>query len=122
MLNNDNRFDIDLSYGQVYEKQIADLLQNKTIEVKSERDLWKKTNNIVIEFESRGKPSGIAVTKADFWFHNLVDKGEIVAILAFPVSVLKRYISGNSLKVIAGGDDKTSKLYVINLASLYKGL
>lgn len=121
-LNNDNRFDIDLAYGQIYEQQIADMFQNKTIEVKSERDLWKKTNNIVIEFESRGKPSGISTTKADYWFHNLVDDGEIVSTLVFPVSVLKRYIAGNSLRVVKGGDDLTSRLYLINLSTLYKEL
>lgn len=121
-LNHDNRFDIDLTYGQIYEQQIADMFQNKTIEVKSERDLWKKTNNIVIEFESRGKPSGISTTKADYWFHNLVDKGEIVSTIVFPVTILKRYIARNSLRIVKGGDDLTSKLYLINLSTLYKEL
>ena len=27
-LNNDNRFDIDLQYGQVREQELADILQN----------------------------------------------------------------------------------------------
>ena len=34
------KFDIDLEYGKVREKKIADMLQNKKIEVKSERDMW----------------------------------------------------------------------------------
>ena len=54
------KFDLDLQYGQVKEKIIADMLQDKKIEVKSERGMWLKTGNIAIEFESYGKPSGIA--------------------------------------------------------------
>ena len=65
------KFDIDLHYGQVREKYVADMLQDKKIEVKSERDMWQRTGNIAIEYESYGKPSGINATEADYWFHNL---------------------------------------------------
>lgn len=118
--NKDNKFDIDLSYGQIYEKEIAEMLQNKTIEVKSERDIWKTTNNIAIEFESRGKPSGIAVTQADYWFHNLISNGKLVASLVFPTKTLKNYVKKHDLKVVKGGDDLSSKLYLVNLSTLYK--
>ncbi|NBV71744.1 MAG: hypothetical protein EBR60_06805 [Burkholderiaceae bacterium] len=117
-LNNDNRFDIDLEYGQIFEQKIADIFQNSKIEVKTERDKWNSTGNIVIEFESRGHPSGIAITEADFWFHNLALKGELIMTLVFPVPVLKRYIADNKPRVVRGGDDNTSKLYLINLADL----
>ena len=53
-----NKFDIDLQYGKVREGEIASMLQNEKIEVKTERDIWKTTGNIVVEFECRGKPSG----------------------------------------------------------------
>lgn len=119
MFNNDNRFDLDLQYGVIYEKQVAEMLQNKKIEVKSERDLWKKTNNIAIEFESRGKPSGIMTTQADYWFHNLVIEGEIVATLVFPVDKLKKYIKKYTPSKVRGGDDNTSRLYLIKLSNLF---
>ena len=35
------------------------------MEVKTERDWWYKTNNIAIEVECYGKPSGIMATEAD---------------------------------------------------------
>ena len=117
-LNNDNRFDIDLQYGQVFERKVADMFQNSKIEVKTERDKWRSTGNIVIEFESRGKPSGIATTEAEFWFHNLALDGELIMTLVFPVAVLKRYIADNKPRIVRGGDDNTSKLYLINLADL----
>jgi hypothetical protein len=53
------KFDLDLEYGQVREDKIAEMLQDKKIEVKSERDIWQTTGNIAIEYESWGKPSGI---------------------------------------------------------------
>ena len=65
------KFDLDLQYGQVREQMVADMLQNKKIEVKSERDVWQRTGNIAIEYECYGKPSGINATESDFWFHNL---------------------------------------------------
>ena len=56
------KFDLDLQYGQVREQMVADMLQNKKIEVKSERDVWQRTGNIAIEYECYGKPSGINAT------------------------------------------------------------
>lgn len=117
-LNNDKRFDIDLSYGQIFEQKIADMLQNSKIEVKTERDKWKETGNIVIEFESRGRPSGIATTEADYWFHNLAKGDDIVMTLVFPVYKLRSYISKHNPKMVRGGDDMTSRLYLISLKDL----
>ena len=42
------KFDLDLQYGKVREKRVADMLQDKKIEVKSERDMWVRTGNIAI--------------------------------------------------------------------------
>ena len=67
-----NKFDIDLQYGQVREKRLADMLSNDKIEVKTERDIWKTTGNIAIEYKCKGKPSGIAVTEAKWWAHVLL--------------------------------------------------
>ena len=43
------KFDLDLQYGKIREKRVADMLQDKKIEVKSERDMWVRTGNIAIE-------------------------------------------------------------------------
>ena len=120
LLNNDKRFDLDLQYGQVFEQKVADMLQNSTIEVKTEREKWKSTGNIVIEFESRGKPSGIATTEADYWFHNLALGEDIVMTLVFPTKILKNYIVQAMPRVVRGGDNNTSRLYLLNLQDLVK--
>lgn len=119
-MNNDKRFDLDLQYGQVFEQKVADMLQNSTIEVKTEREKWKSTGNIVIEFESRGKPSGIATTDADYWFHNLALGEDIVMTLVFPTKILKNYIVQAMPRVVRGGDNNTSRLYLLNLQDLVK--
>ena len=118
LMNNDKRFDIDLEYGKVFEQKVADMLQNSKIEVKTERDKWKSTGNIVVEFESRGRPSGIATTEAEYWFHNLAVGNDIVMTLVFPVSKLRSYIAKNMPRMIRGGDDNTSRMYLISLTDL----
>ena len=57
------KFDIALQYGKVREGAVADMLQNSKIEVKSERDMWQRTGNRAIEFQSYGKQSGIDATE-----------------------------------------------------------
>ena len=46
---NRKKFDIDLAYGTVREEKIAEMLTDKKIEVKSEKDMWQKTGNICID-------------------------------------------------------------------------
>ena len=116
-----NKFDIDLQYGQVREKRIADILKNEKIEVKTERDIWKKTGNIAIEFESRGKPSGIAVTEAKWWVHVLADKEDDYCMLLFPTDKLKKIARKHFSKAINGGDDDTSKFVLLPLKEIFNG-
>jgi hypothetical protein len=120
LYNNDKRFDLDLQYGQVFEKKVADMLQHSKIEVKTEREKWKSTGNIVIEFESRGKPSGIATTEAEYWFHNLALGNDIVMTLVIPTKILRNYIAQTMPRIVSGGDNNTSRLYLLNLQSLVK--
>ena len=123
MSNNDNKFDIDLKFGQIYEEVLAKVLTDKTIEVKSERDKWLDTGNIAIEYMSRGKLSGIATTKADWWAQILVDGTKIKGILMFPVDELKVKIKTMKLKGHAletdGGDNDSSKLVLLPLKDLF---
>lgn len=114
------KFDLDLAYGKVREKKIADMMTDKKIEVKSERDLWAKTGNIAIEYECWGKPSGINATEADYWFHNLCIGDDTFATLVFDVPSLKRIINNLDYKrSVSGGDNYASKMYLLNLQKLF---
>ena len=114
-----NKFDIDLKYGQVREQELADILQNEKIEVKTERDKWKETGNICIEFRCRGKESGIAVTEAKWWVHVLADGDETVCMLMFPTNKLKEIARKHLDKVVNGGDDNLSKMVLIPLKEIF---
>ena len=114
------KFDLDLQYGQVREQQVADMLQDKKIEVKSERDVWQKTGNIAIEYESYGKPSGINATESDYWFHNLCIGDETFATLVFDTASLKRIIANlDKKRSVSGGDNNASRMYLLNLQKLF---
>lgn len=63
------RWDIDKARGDAAEKWVSDIRAglegDASIEVK--RDKALSTGNLYVEYECRGKPSGIATTKADLW-------------------------------------------------------
>ncbi len=114
------KFDLDLEYGKVREQQVADMLQDKKIEVKSERDVWQKTGNIAIEYECYGKPSGINATESDYWFHNLCIGDETFATLVFDTASLKRIIANlDEKRSVSGGDNNASRMYLLNLQKLF---
>ena len=114
------KFDLDLAYGKVREQKIADMLTDKKVEVKSERDMWVHTGNIAVEYESYGKPSGIAATEADYWFHNLCIGNETFATLVFDVPSLKRIIDNlDYKKTVSGGDHNASRMYLLNIQKLF---
>lgn len=114
------KFDIDLEYGEVREQMVAEMLQNKKIEVKSERDVWQKTGNIAIEYECYGKPSGINATESDYWFHNLCIGDDTFATIVFDTNSLKRIIGNLDYKrSVSGGDNNASRMYLLNLQKLF---
>lgn len=114
------KFDLDLAYGKVREQRVADMLTDKKVEVKSERDMWVRTGNIAVEYESYGKPSGIAATEADYWFHNLCIGDETFATLVFDVPSLKRIIDNlDYKKTVSGGDHNASRMYLLNIQKLF---
>ena len=114
------KFDIDLAYGTIREDKIADMMTNKKIEVKSEKDMWQKTGNICIEYESWGKPSGIKATEADYWFHNLCVGDNEFCTLVFKTDVLRTIVDKlDTFKTVSGGDHNASQMYLVNLQKLF---
>ena len=87
------KFDVDLEFGKHWEEHIDEVFSGaKTCEVKTERDWWKKTGNIAIEYECNGKPSGIDKTESDFWIHILSNGSGNYCKLVFDVPMLKRIV------------------------------
>lgn len=68
------------------------------------------TGNIYIEFESRGKDSGIVTTKSDIWIYTFYYLREIWTI---PTPKLRKLIKENNFSIGGGGDNNTSLGYLI---------
>ena len=114
------KFDLDLKYGKIREEQVAEMLLNRKIEVKSERDKWQGTGNIAVEYESYGKPSGIKATESDYWFHNLCIGNDTFCTLDFDTKSLKRIIDSlDYKKIVNGGDHNASRMYLLNIQKLF---
>jgi hypothetical protein len=116
-----NNFDIDLDFGKVGEKKIEQLFEGDgRIEVKTERDIWKRTKNIAVEIRCRGKLSGISTTDAKMWIHMLKDGG---GGFIFPVDELRKKIKqrqeDGTLKLVMGGDDNAAQLALLPIKELF---
>lgn len=119
LFNKDSSWDIDLEFGEIQEKKIADILQDKKIEVKSDRGLWKQTGNFVVEFEYKNNPSGISITKSNFWMQNLTDGKDMVFSLLLPTETIRRYIRETNPKTFENAKGNNGKCYLINIHSLF---
>ena len=107
-------FRYDLEVGQMAEAGLADTFENKKIEVK--RDLKaKETGNIFIEYESRGKPSGLASTQSDFYCF-VVEDLHIMLPTSQLKDIARSYIGTG--RDVRGGDNNTSKGILLRLKDL----
>ena len=114
------KYDLDLQYGEIREDKIKDMLENKKIEVKSERGRWMETGNICIEYESWSKPSGIRATESDYWFHNLCVGDKEFCTIVFDTNMLKLIVNQlDTFKTVSGGDHNASRMYLVNLQKLF---
>ena len=101
--NNDFRFDLML--GQIYEKQLGELL-NQKIEVKRDYKCLE-TGNIYVEYESRGKLSGLSTTQSDYWCYWLSEEHCVLIKTDRLKQMCRKYLKTDRDK--KGGDSNTSK-------------
>lgn len=78
-------------------------LEIKTDVLVSEK---RDTGNMFIEYECRGKPSGISVTKSDIFITYFKNLNELWAI---PTPKLKELISTQNFRTVGNAGDKGSK-------------
>lgn len=119
-MNYNNDFKYDLQIGQIAEKKLADIFQNKKLEVKYDK-IASRTGNIAIEYESRGKLSGILTTEADYYCYIIAGTkcDDIYMLIAVDKlkQVCRKYFIENKIKNI--GDNNTSKAVIIPLQELF---
>jgi hypothetical protein len=122
------KFDADLKFGEQGEKWLLWLGSNGAkVEVKTERDQWAKTGNIVFEFycHRRNIKTGIASTEADYWVQLLSLDNKIVGGFIWPTIVLKEFLrkvhrmpSDYKARVLRGGDGKLAEMIVVPISQM----
>lgn len=112
-----NDFKYDLKLGQIHEKWLGTLFTDSTIEVKRDY-MADRTGNVFIEFESRGRPSGISTSMAEYWAFVLTDH----RIVIVPTDVLKELAREQYRKsgIVKGGDSNTSRGVLIKVTDLVR--
>lgn len=89
------------------------MLRRHRVEIKTDIKS-ASTGNLFIEVKSRGNPSGIVTTEADYWLILSFDPRERSMggiAYVFPTWVLRRTIHdyADEMDLVDGGDDGTSK-------------
>jgi len=118
-MNFNSDFRYDLEVGKEGERIVDSLFKDKLIEVK--RDSWVgRSGNIAIEYESRGKSSGIATTQADYWIIIFSKEYQDKVMYVFETQLLKRvsreYFKQGKVKAM--GDDNTSMAVLIPIKEI----
>ena len=109
------KFTKDLSYGKKHEKLVMKSMEN--FELKTDR-MAHKTGNVYVEFQSRGKNSGIRTSKSDTWIFKIVSKGDRhLFSVQIPLTRLKKLVS-TDYRIVPGGDNLTSRGYLVPLTDL----
>ena len=106
-------YDICLEFGEKYENEFQKIIESKQIEVKTDR-VCQRTGNVFVEFESRGKESGINITTANYWVYCLwTEKFKEQTYIFIPTRRLKKLIKEKEYRISNGGDNWTSKGYLV---------
>ena len=114
-----NDFKYDLKLGQKGENLLAKILKAKgdTVEVKTDfRAL--ETGNLFIEYESRGKKSGIAISEA-VWYSFVLSNSIIITITTEKLKEICREYH-QTKRDIRGGDENTSKGILLPIDRILK--
>lgn len=111
--NNDFRY--DLLVGQSAENFLGKLLEGKKLEVKLDK-LAHKTGRVFVEFESRGKPSVLATSQADYWCYIIEGRGAIIVSIERMKEVSRGALQERG--EIRGGDSNTSRGVLVDVGRL----
>tara|TARA_R100001082_G_scaffold16772_1_gene8435 strand:- start:1097 stop:1456 length:360 start_codon:yes stop_codon:yes gene_type:complete len=110
--NSDFRY--DLKVGQVAEQALAKIFEGKKVEVKRDRKA-RLTGNVFVEYESRGKPSGISTSEADYWC--FVIEETFILINSSRLKEIVEPLKGTD-KERRGGDNNTSVGVLLRIKDL----
>jgi len=111
-------FTHDLNFGEKAEDWLNEMFSNgKLIEVKNDR-IIHKTGNIFIEYESRGKPSGLSTTTANYWIYRMNELDIAFIIPTDKLKMICREYLKEKKYIRNGGDNNTSLGLLIPFTTL----
>ena len=118
-MNFNNDFKFDLEFGVLDgETWFHELVTNKKVEVKSDRRT-SETGNVYIEYWSRGKPSGISTSQADFYVYKVAEDEAIIISTDQLRKKIKQLVEqGKARMDVKGGDNNTSRGILCKLNDL----
>lgn len=92
----------------------------RKFEMKSDSMAWK-TGNFAMEYESRGKPSGVSRTLADYYVYE-VERGNLSDYWLISTEEVKNMIESKFYhrKVVGGDPGSNTKMYLFRLELLEK--
>lgn len=116
--NSDFRY--DLKFGQAGEELVGTILEgiikgDSKFEVKTDR-MVGKTGNLYVEYQSRGKKSGILASEADYWVFVIgttfisIEKRKLIELIR---------INKHWRRDVPGGDDNTSLGVLVPVKELF---
>jgi hypothetical protein len=122
MIQFHNGWEHDLKVGQDGESEFSNLLRKNrpfyTVECKRDMRVHE-TGNLFIEVESRGNASGIEHTQADYWAFMTHDKKVSIVV---DRDTLQKVLNAHEGDKVKGGDDMTSKGYLIQAKQLISSI
>jgi hypothetical protein len=108
-------FKYDLKLGQVKEKELGDIFNEKKVEVKYDLQALK-TGNVYVEYQSRGKPSGISTSQADYYCFCFEKTYHLIKTDDLKIRC-RSYLGTERDK--DGGDNNTSKGILLPIKKLF---
>jgi len=111
-------FKHDLKFGELAEDWAQQLFTGEfKVEVKLD-SMAHTTGNVFIEYSSRGKPSGIAVTDADYYLYIIAEFNHAIILNVENLKERLRYYHKHKMYIRKGGDDDTSIGFLVPIQEL----
>ena len=115
MMEYNGDFKYDLKIGQVKEEELANIFIGSKVEVKYDKRALE-TGNVYVEYESRGLPSGLSKTHADYYCFCFGSTYHIIGTELLK-NRCRKYVGSERDRL--GGDSNTSRGILLPISELF---